>query len=51
MTVNRSFTAITSEGGILPSDFLLSLSDSRSDIKGLILSHTALHLVNVSVNR
>jgi hypothetical protein len=35
MAINRSFTAITSEGGLLPSDFLLALLDHKSDIKGL----------------
>ena len=35
MTITRSFTAITSEGGLLPSDFLSALSDPQSDIKGL----------------
>ena len=29
------FTAITSEGGILPTDFLAALTDPKSDIEGL----------------
>jgi hypothetical protein len=35
MSINRSFTGIISEGGLLPSDFLLALSDPQSGIKGL----------------
>ena len=35
MTTKHAFTAITSEGGLLPTDFLADLTDPKSNIDGL----------------